>query len=211
MNSSEKCRFCSIASGEYHFKNIDEPFAVDDNFIAMASIGALVEGWSLIIPRTHCFSMRDYYSQPEFSDFVKSILPNVVNHYGPMIAFEHGANKKGSMTACGTEHAHLHIVPYGNSLLPEMQNSGFTWIECHTSEISKIADGAEYLFYSELGSNCDWANPIGWLHVLEYPKSQYFRRLIANQINKNDVFDYKLFPHSGISELTRITLSRLAA
>lgn len=211
MHTSKTCRFCSISSGKYHFKCIDEPFAENENYIAMASIGALVEGWSLIMPRAHCFSMRDYYSDQKFSDFVNSILPNVVAHYGKVIAFEHGANKQGSITACGTEHAHLHIVPYSNSLLQDMMKSGLSWVKCHTTEVKKIADEAEYLFYSELDVGGEWDNPTGWLHVLNYPKSQYFRRLIADQINKSDVFDYKLFPHSELSEQTRKTLSRLAA
>ena len=94
MNSSEICRFCEIASGNYRYIGVDEPFASDDNFIALASIGALVEGWSLIIPKTHHLSMRNFYSLPKFCDFMKLVLPKIIENYGSLIAFEHGANIK---------------------------------------------------------------------------------------------------------------------
>lgn len=211
MKSPSICRFCEIADGNIKDIEFDEPFAHSDNFIAIASIGALVEGWSLIIPKDHQVSMRNLYAHPEFIEFVEEVRSKIFDNYGSVIAFEHGANKEGSITACGTDHAHLHLVPFEVSLLPEMQKANLHWVRCHASEIVTIAGDNEYLFYTELGDNSEWQDQSGYLHILKYSKSQYFRRIIAGRINKIDVSDYKLFPHVDTAKRTLMTLTRLVA
>lgn len=111
MEPFNNCRFCNIVVGKYQYAEIDQPFASNDGFVAIASIGALIEGWSLIIPKEHQHSMRNVYDKLQFKDFVETVIPLLVQQYGPLIAFEHGSNKEGSITACGTDHAHLHLVP----------------------------------------------------------------------------------------------------
>lgn len=207
MEHTGSCRFCDIAIGKYQYREIDEPFAISEEFVAVASIGALVEGWSLIIPKEHHVSMRSIYGNVAFTNFVGSVLPSLVSQYGSLIAFEHGANKKGSITACGTEHAHLHLVPLGESLLSDLQNSGMQWIQCHASEIANKSGNSEYLFYSELNSRKDWLDPVGYLHILEQPISQYFRRLIAIRLGNTDTFDYRRFPHLDTAKQTRTVLA----
>jgi len=211
MKSPAICRFCEIADGNIKYIEFDEPVARADNFFAIASIGALVEGWSLVIPKAHQVSMRNLYDNPEFIDFVEEVHSKIFDNYGPVIAFEHGANKEGSITACGTDHAHLHLVPFDASLLPEMQRANLHWIRCHASEIASISGNNEYLFYTELGNNCQWQDHLGYLHILQYSKSQFFRRIIAERLNKIEVSDYKLFPHVDTAKRTRSVLTNLAA
>lgn len=201
------CRFCDIISGKYHYVGIDEPFASNDEFIAIASIGALIEGWTLIVPKDHQLSLRNIYKNAEFADFVNILLPAMVSQYGSsIIAFEHGANMEGSTTACGTDHAHLHLVPLGESLLLDLQNSGLQWVRCHVSDIASSVGENEYLFYSELNAEKTWKDPIGFLHVLERPISQYFRHLIAKKVGEGTESDYKRFPFLDTARHTRIML-----
>lgn len=209
MIPKETCCFCKINSGSYKYLGIDEPIAVSDDFIAVASIGALVEGWTLIIPRKHQLSMRNYYSSPLFGDFIESLLPLLVRQYGSVMAFEHGANTEGSITSCGTDHAHLHLVPFGESLLPDMHCSGLSWIQCRSSKITSLSGENEYLFYSEIGTNGNWNDPVGYLHILERPFSQFFRRLIAKKTIGGELFDYKSNPNLDVSIQTRRTLVSL--
>ncbi len=207
MKNFGTCRFCDIVGGRCHYPGIDEPFAVNDEFVAVASIGALVEGWSLIIPKVHQLSMRNIYGRSPFANIMESVVPPLINLYGRLIAFEHGANKEGSITACGTDHAHLHIVPLGESLLSGLQDSGLEWIQCYASEIASMTGENEYLFYSELYDEKElWQDPAGYLHVLEYPVSQFFRRLIAERRGLSEVSDYKRFPHIGTASQTRRVL-----
>lgn len=203
MEFLDECRFCNIVEGRYQHKGIDQPFANSDKFVAIASIGALVEGWSLIVPRSHQLSMRNIYGKSEFVRFINDIIPRLLNRYGPLIAFEHGSNKKGSITACGTDHAHLHLVPYKKSLLSEMQKSYLQWNCCHSSEIFKKTGNSEYLFYAEIESEKAWDNPIGYLHVLETPVSQFFRNIIAAQNGNAETADYRQFPYLETAKQTR--------
>jgi ATP adenylyltransferase len=142
-----------------------------------------------------------------FSDFVQSVIPNLAHQYGPLIAFEHGANTEGSITACGTDHAHLHLVPLSESLLPKLNDSGLHWVKCKASQIASITGRNEYLFYSDLTFKDHWQDTTGYLHVLESPTSQFFRRLVADQKGKTDVSDYKIFPHLDVALQTRRMLA----
>ena len=155
MEPFNNCRFCNIVDGKYQYTEIDQPFVSNDAFIAMASIGALIEGWSLIIPREHQLSMKNIYDKHEFADFLGTVIPLLVQQYGSLISFEHGSNKEGSITACGTDHAHLHLVPYYGSLFSDLQSSGLRWIQCRVSEVASRVGKNEYLFYSELGIKKD--------------------------------------------------------
>jgi ATP adenylyltransferase len=211
MEPFNVCRFCDIIDGRYHYEGIDEPFASNDNFIAIASIGALIEGWSLIIPKKHQLSMKNVYNNSNINDLINSILPNMMQKDGSLIAFEHGANKEGSITACGTDHAHLHIVPFVTSLIPDLDSSGLQWIHCHTSEIALKSKNREYLFYTELRATATWQDPAGYLHVLDYPISQFFRQIIATHLGRIEMSDYKRFPHLDIAVNTRKMQVRLAA
>ena len=207
MKSSDECRFCGIIAGEFNYTDIDQPFACIDDYLAVASIGAMIEGWSLIIPREHQLSMKGFYDRSKFSDFLNSVIPSIVNRYGSLIAFEHGANKKGSITSCGTDHAHLHLVPMNESLLPGLQTSDLMWVKCHTSDISSIVKDSEYLFYTDIGYKNEWQDPLGYLHVLNRPISQYFRQLIAERIGCFSEFDYKKYPNLHRAKQTRRVLS----
>lgn len=211
MISSPKCRFCEIKDEKYYYNEVDEPFASTDKYFAVASIGALVEGWTLIIPKVHQLSMKDFYSEPAFATFVKSVIPKLQQSYGPLIAFEHGANAEGSITACGTDHAHLHLVPLGESLVPKFQDAGLRWNRTKASQIASTVGNNEYLFYSDLNSNIDWQDPVGYLHILESPISQYFRGLIAENRGMSEVSNYKFFPHLDIALQTRRMLSNAFA
>lgn len=205
-----ECRFCNINSGNYHYEEVDQPFIKNTDFFAIASIGALVEGWSLVIPKKHQLSMKSCYQNKSFQKIVNDILPSIKKEYGNIIAFEHGSNKEGSLTACGTDHAHMHLVPF-ESLYENMIESGLKWEKCLASEINQRINDKEYLFYIDLENIVNWENPEGYLHVLDYPISQFFRRLIATKLGKLDVSNYKDFPHFENSKTTQKSLEKLIA
>lgn len=209
MKKKQTCRFCDIINGQYTYPNIDKPFAENKKFVAVASIGALLEGWTLIIPKKHQLSMQKIYNNPFFVDLVNSLLPTLFCQYGSIVAFEHGATQDKSATACGTDHAHFHLVPTELSLLSDIFDSGMDWSRCYPSDIEHQTKGNEYLFYTELNTNSTWQNPKGYLHVLKQPYSQFFRRIIANRIGQHDKFDYKYFPFTDTAQHTRLALDNL--
>lgn len=200
MCDTDGCRFCNISKGNFAFLGVDEPVLSNERYFAIASVGALVEGWTLIVPRSHHYSMSSAYSDPLFSELVSSLISKMLTRFDRIIAFEHGAKHEGSLTACGTEHAHLHLVPFSESLMDEMEKTGLYWEKSSARDLISI--NSEYLFYSEINKNQKSSLlDVGFVHSLENPISQFFRKIIAKKIKKEDVSDYKKYPL--IEESTR--------
>ena len=203
MKASKPCRFCGIVKGHYAHAAIDMPYADNDEFIAVASIGALVEGWSLIIPKLHKLSMKSFYGSNALKGILTSVVPRIHNTYGSMIAFEHGSNHQGSITSCGTDHAHLHLVPWKQSLIESLKGSDLEWSLVRASEIERQVSNKEYLFYTEILGQNNLSDPIGYLHILDKPISQFFRHLIADHCGRADESNYKEFPLLDVAKYTR--------
>lgn len=209
FNCNQKCRFCEI------FKNcdsnkvdkVDRPISKNEKYMALASIGAIIEGWTLVIPKSHIFSMKEIYSDVDFIQFTNKIINKMKKVYNKKcIIFEHGANREGSLISCGTNHAHLHILPYEKSLLSEMKRDDKKWLECSSKEIEGLVNEEEYWFYAENVDNVDDIS--GYLHIVESAESQFFRKIIAEKENCLDMFSYKEFDFIENSLSTYEKLSR---
>src|SRR5256885_17047020 len=101
LNQSKDCHFCHVASGNAALRVHDQQFTASSNYFAMASVGALVEGWSLVCPKKHSVSMRQHYGNSEFRLLLDDVVKRVTSRYGSPIFFEHGANCASSATGCG--------------------------------------------------------------------------------------------------------------
>jgi ATP adenylyltransferase len=203
------CRFCSISQGRQVF-DYDRPFYRSEGFFGIASIGALVPGWSLLCPDCHTTSLRSLYSDRAFRTALKDMVDLVTKSYGAPVVFEHGSAACGSLTGCGVDHAHLHVVPIGKSLIPAMLASGVDWQPVVASNLCEIPSDKEYLFYAEkLGD----MRPEGWAHILSAPASQYFRKILADVIGRPTDYDYKLNPSTEIALDTqsRLELAHIRA
>ena len=205
-NKMSDCRFCTIVKGEQRPEN--QKIAESENYFAISSVGALVEGWVLIVPKKHCCSMKNIYSEKEFKTFTNKIIHALFNCYGSIIAFEHGPNHEGSETSCGTNHAHIHLVPY-HSLVRKLNNMNLEWLECRSSQVHKLVSENEYLFYCE--PNKEWNDPVGKLHILNKPISQFFRKVIAEEEGIPEKFNYKTNPDITLTLKTIETLNSFFA
>lgn len=201
MSHKKHCCLCEIVKGKKRFGSADSPFLENDEFIALPSIGAFIEGWSLIVPKSHVVSMKEHYRSEVLKSFTSEVCRRVESSYGDTIIFEHGAHSEGSLTGCGVDHAHLHVVPHSTSLRPLLLESGLSWKECSPANISDIAGDKEYLFYS------DGFDSLGLIHVLDSPKSQFFRKLLADVSGNQKISDYKTFPLTHTSQSTFEKLS----
>src|SRR5690242_19316755 len=92
------CRFCEIHTSDQNLKEQDRPFLQTGENFAIPTIGGLVEGWSLVCPREHMFSLRTCYGQRTFSDFVRNVVTRVAIRYVKPVIFEHGSSHAGSLT-----------------------------------------------------------------------------------------------------------------
>jgi len=208
MPLGSECRLCAISEGKQTFGISDIPFYEDENFFAIPSIGSLIEGWSLIVPKKHALSLRQLYGTPDFEAFISEVTCKITSIYGSAIIFEHGSSFEGSITNCGTNHAHLHIVPLPFSLRNDLNESGLSWQSISSHDIAAVANGKEYLFYCD---NHNIAHATGLIHVLQHPISQFFRKLIAAKLGKSEISDYRKFLHLETSEITQSRLTALTA
>lgn len=182
----------------------DVPFLQGEQYFAIPSVGGFVEGWSLVCPVEHTYNMRKYYGKPSFARFVHDVVERILSRYGNPVMFEHGSSRSGSLTSCGTDHAHLHIVPLGFSLVDEIVASGKSWISSCASDLAQLPLDKEYLFYSDdVRSN----DPAGLVHVLEKPTSQFFRQIIAKTLKRESESDYRQFPLLPLAIRTRQVLA----
>lgn len=200
------CRLCDITNGIYNYGEIDRPFFESTSYISIASIGAMVEGWSLVLPKKHCYSMKSDYGKYEFLEAVSETANLLTALYGSLIIFEHGANSAISKTSCGTAHGHLHLVPFSESLSESIRLHSSKWIECESNQIRELVNDQEYLFYADADEFlCKRQN--GLLLILDQPISQFFRNVIAKRIGLSKMANYKDYPFLNNALMTRNKLN----
>jgi len=207
MKCTDECRFCLIQKRKKTFEIIDTPIIENENYYLLSSIGALVEGWTLVIPKEHEYSMKRHYADTHFHDFINDCINIIKKAYkvNKVVVFEHGANKFGSMTACGTNHSHIHIVPLEQSLLKDIAELlPITKIEF--KEVEDYVKDSEYLLYADVENKLDSSEC--YIHLLDEPISQFFRRIIANTLGCPDKYDYKENDNIEVSAATTKTLRK---
>jgi ATP adenylyltransferase len=201
--SAGGCRFCTVGTDLRNVAFSDRPLVSTPEYSVIASLGSLVAGWTLVVPRDHVLNLATKYHEHEFTRLRTSLVARIEDEFSCSVRiFEHGAVKTGSQTGCGVDHGHLHVVPYPRSLEPHLLASG-TWIRAATSEIRRIAGDREYLFYSDAAISDD---PKGVLHLVDVPVSQFFRRILATDLGIPEAFDYRT--HSFDANI-RVTHQRL--
>src|SRR6266852_4207519 len=107
------CRFCRALTGGANGIWTDVPIYETDGFVVTPSLGALVEGWLLVLPREHAVNTSRIAAnlRQEFTAIVDRTVAIVADEFGPVTLFEHGPSYDGSRLGCGVDHAHLLVVP----------------------------------------------------------------------------------------------------
>ncbi|MFC3660506.1 hypothetical protein [Luteimonas notoginsengisoli] len=204
--SASHCRFCAITSGDYALGKADQPWLEDESHMALTSIGAMIEGWTLVTPRDHSLNLLSNYSSPAFHRFVAQAVARVSSAYGTCAIFEHGGQIEGSATNCGTSHAHLHVVPLNFLLQPLLPSfdRGLQWFDCAMSDLKRCVGKDEYLFAANSYAG---ASTVGSACILRAGQSQFFRRVIAEQLGCSEQSDYRTHPHldKAVAGATRLS------
>ncbi|MGH7778778.1 MAG: hypothetical protein ACREQR_03000 [Candidatus Binataceae bacterium] len=186
------CEICSdLSSKEPAFWN--ESLFESANFRVLPSLGALVEGWLLLLPKQHAISMGalgdDLIAEMQH---VKNLLVSTMERpYSSVCAFEHGPSRANSLVGCGVDHAHLHIVALKFDLFSALQPflpgdvlwSSASFVECQAAH----RRGDDYLYLEQ---------PIGLGRLASHREfgSQLFRRAIAAEIGLPDQFSWREHP-----------------
>jgi ATP adenylyltransferase len=173
----------------------------DESFVVCPTLGSFLPFWYLILPVEHHLSFSDWAAQREqrsVASAVASIVRNLWGREEEFIWFEHGPTSAGSITGCGVDHAHVHVLLKSNisteNLLHGALAFGVTgWNEANFAEIYDTRlKNREYLAFG---------NSIhGYLKNLSEPVgSQFFRRVLAFLCNDRDDWDYRTHAHQDIA------------
>jgi ATP adenylyltransferase len=204
------CRFCGYVDagpGDLEQWTI---VAETEDLVAVPSVGALIPGWLLVVPKRHVlsFGVLDARIRGRLSSQAEMIAEQWQVSAGPLTWFEHGPAEDRGTAGCGIDHAHLHLVPaVGLDLLAGAREL-FPWLAFE--EVSGLAAAAlpvsRGLSYLYLRTD----NGRSWLAASRDVPSQAFRRVIAHQQGRADEYDWKAFPRYDSLDAT-LELARYLA
>ena len=199
-----RCRYCdnifsNPIGGELNVHN--RILFETEHFVAVPTVGSLVEGWLLIVTKEHhiCMASIDRYLLDELDRFKVEVSCAVEACYGPVAIFEHGPSKPSQAVGCGVDHAHLHIVPTVCDLIAGLRgvfNSDLRWqaITGTPDAAAPHSLGLEYLYVEQPVGNASLATNCGF-------ESQLFRKVIARHIGEPERYDWKLY--DGLENVRR--------
>ena len=187
------CCLCSTLASPATRPVWDIPVLESSNFVALPSLGSLVEGWLLLVPREHYISMGalPVALSPEMEEMKAQLSDQVRSRFGEVCVFEHGPAFASRKVGCSVDHAHLHIVPLtfdieeaARPFMPhDSEWSRASWSECREAYLA----GRDYLYFEQpLGSGC--------ISMHRDFGSQVFRKAIASQIGRPGDFNWREFP-----------------
>ncbi len=196
------CTFCRKFGAGQGTRWYDKELTRSGPFLITPGLGPLAEGYLLILPVQH-YSAISQIPQDCFK-FLKKLKDEatvaLTRLYGDVVIFEHGSASETNRAGACIDHAHLHLLPIAHDLLPRL-SSRF--------ELEKLADIEELCsdVYRH-NSYILFENQARVLYValVKGLPSQYFRRVIAEELGVKDFWDYGAFPgHESI----RATLQKL--
>ena len=163
-----------------------------ENFAVIPSLGSIVEGWLLIIPKKHYLSYGYLSSEElykELDDLIVYVGSIVKKAYGEFVIFENGAFCSNKLVGCGVDYAHIHIVPIKDDLIDIIKtryNKNYNWEQVKSLDVSStfVKNSQPYLYYR---------NQVGCSYITTDPNipSQLFRKAIAYSRGIENEYDWK--------------------
>jgi len=187
------CRLCLDHLPHGHSEAWNEPLFESPNFVVLPSLGALVEGWLLLVPKKHfiCMGALPNSVVAEMQEMTLFLCSVLQQYYGQVCAFEHGPCRANLSVGCGVDHAHLHIVPVSfdlSSAVTPFLPEGVVWSEAGLEECrAAFIQGEDYLYLEQ---------PIGAGRIATHQGfgSQLFRRAIALRTGALNQFNWREYP-----------------
>jgi diadenosine tetraphosphate (Ap4A) HIT family hydrolase len=188
----DSCRLCSSLTSHNDVDFWNKPIFESQNFVVLPSLGALVKGWLLLIPKAHylCFGALPEDAVSELCA-MKMRVRESLQRYGDVYVFEHGPSRPNHAVGCSVDHAHLHFAPLGfdivhamNPFLPE----GTSWSRAGLPECQ-----------AAFGRHCDYLyveqpTGVGWIANHNGFGSQLFRHAIAAHLGTPELFNWRENP-----------------
>ncbi len=179
--------------------SFDRDLFAYDELAVSPTVGAITAAWLLLIPRIAACCMADLPGGKRrraiaIADEVKDAM-NVFP--GKTVLFEHGARMVGSITGCGVDQAHVHLVNIENDFIQAVLSTdpNALWTKVDAVDPWKsIEKGREYYLVSDFHQ--------AFVSYSVTGKSQYFRRIVAREFSKPAEWDYRLFTNEQNARTT---------
>lgn len=202
VDLKKDCPFCSQYSiknapnqwgsnwGKKYQQDSDIIYETDD-LLLITGLGALSEGYVLILPKLHYLSMADL--SEKMMDSLLSLKARVraflEKEYGvPVVFFEHGVRGEEARGGACIDHAHLHAVPCKADFRCVLSKDfSETKIYSLRDIQIKIKPNVQYILYE------DGKEQIFVYQTQSKIPSQYIRRVWANVIGKPDEWDWSIY------------------
>lgn len=201
------CCLCSnfVSGAPNDFWN--KPLLESRNFAVVPSLGSLVEGWVLVVPKAHfiCVGALPPELFQEMQHVQRAAAVTLRRQYGELCAFEHGPHAAELRVGCGVDHAHLHLLPLDFDLAiaaSRLMPPGARWEAADASACrSAFREGLDYLYVEQ---------PLGRGRIAVHADfgSQVLRRAIAKHLGTPEKFDWRSHPQT---QVVARTIERWAA
>ncbi len=167
----------------------DMEYSDTNNFYITGNLGSIVEGYNLIISKEHILSMSASNEKEEYICLINNLRQMYRDIYGRNpIVFEHGSNIEDKEKSNSINHAHTHIVNHKyideDKLIKDLE----------LKEVSSIEELLEY------GKNINYISYISnnkkyYIGEVKQQNSQIMRKYIAEDIKKDDTWDWRKYPY----------------
>lgn len=190
----------------------DKEILRTDLLVAVPSAGALVAGWTLIVPRRPMLNLASATGEERRAiEFAASQIAGQLVQPGEQIwLFEHGSRNAGGVMGCGVDQAHLHVVPLDFDLgdaIARRTGDDIAWTIATESDtpLDSLPAAGEYIAF---WSMADRRPNIG---MVRRPVSQWVRRVIADELGIGAEWDYRSHPQEVRVQQTLQRLAPLGA
>lgn len=206
-------RFARLLSGERNDVSLhDQVLLEDQDWIVAPSLGALVPGWLIVLPRRPALNFRRW---ADGGGDPVSVLSAVALRLGlqaeDYVWFEHGPGELGTTVGCGVDYAHLHILirpPFPLETLIEAAVAGtdLQWSESRPADaFNRLPSHASYLVIGG-GDRAVFAENV------ESVGSQYLRRVVSRITGNEGQWNYRLHPqHQNVASTAQSVSAMRAA
>lgn len=190
LHQSENSKFHWLFAGDVacRHKPYDSPMMESENFVVLPSLGSIVPGWLLVVPKWPTTRIADIGigKRGEFESLVAKSRAFIEQVYGECFMFEHGGYS-GSLISCGVDQAHLHVVPLDFDLIEKARiEKGINWNTANRQLLPYDFAGQHEYWYASSKNGSIFGE-------VSEPESQWFRKLIAENVGLAKMWDYKEF------------------
>ncbi|EKD42927.1 MAG: hypothetical protein ACD_72C00531G0002 [uncultured bacterium] len=174
------------------------------NFFVVPALGSFLPYYFLIVSKEHQNSLAKVLINQQISKEFDQIKNKVIKFikfktkHNSEICFEHAANSEDIVgSGCCISHCHIHILPYQQPVINSIKKKigQYQAVKDYT-QLNKLVgqDIDSYLLVEQDDKIKIWKNK----NII----SQFMRRLIADNCNLGNRYDWKKFPYREEMETT---------